>query len=175
MTFHRARNNLLRLAPLLLCSWVAACEQGRLTLKPESCTTVSDQQKLWLTQEWSQFSRYVRACPVKESTEKTAIVLVSIDAAGYYKDQAGTDAPQVRFPRPILFSPTGKVLGRLPYNFPDDPPTELRVTFSDWRGGFPMRVDMFIKDPAAGGDRNLRPLVWNRQREEYQQPPKEKK
>jgi hypothetical protein len=154
---------------------VAACEPGRLALKPESCTTLSNQQKLWLTQEWTQFSRYVRACAVKESTEKTAVVLISIDVAGYYKDQPGTDAPQVKFPRPILFSPTGKVLGTLPYNFPDDPPTELRVTFSDWRRGFPMRIEMFLKDPAAGGDRNLRPLVWNPRREEFLQTPKQEK
>jgi hypothetical protein len=163
------------LALQLLCAGTAACEPARVTVNPNSCTAVSQQQKLWLPAEWTPLYRYVRACPIEQVGTKPAILLVSVFAADYYKDQPGDGVPQVKMPRPILFSPTGKVLGRLPYNFPDDPPTELQVTFSDWQAGFPARVELFLKDPAAGGDRRLRPLVWDRQRAEFQPEPKQEK
>jgi hypothetical protein len=136
---------------------------------------VSNQEKSWLPAEWAPFLRYVKVCPARQAGAKPAVLLVSVFAVDYYKDQPGNVVQQVEMPRPILFSPTGTVLGRLPVNFPDDPPEELQVTFSDWQASFPARVELFVKDPAAGGNRSLRPLLWDRQRSVYQQQPKQEK
>jgi len=165
----------MALAAILQYGGTAACEPARLTVNPNSCTEVSDLQKAWLPAEWAPFVRYVRACPIRQTGPKPAIVLISVFAADYYRNQPGNEVLQVKMPRPILFSPTGTVLGRLPFNFPDDPPAELRVTFAEWQAGFPARVELFLKDPAAGGDRSLRPLVWDPQRAEFRPGQKERK
>jgi hypothetical protein len=70
-------------------------------------------------------------------------------------------------PQPLLFSPGGSQLGTLPYNFPDDPPLQLHVTFTDWVRGFPQRIDLRVIDPTAGGDRDLPSLVWDEPRSRY--------
>ena len=88
------------------------------------------------------------------------MLLVSVHADLYYKGQPGKSVHQVKMPSPLLFLPSGDVLGSLPYNFPDDPPAELRVTFDQWVGDFPERIELQLIDPRAAGDRSLPPLIW---------------
>ena len=64
-------------------------------------------------------------------------------------------------PKPLLFTPAGKVVGSLPYNFPDDPPFSLEVTFTEWKSGFPQRIELFLRDPTVSGDHALTPLAWD--------------
>ena len=70
-------------------------------------------------------------------------------------------------PNPLLLSPSGEARGSLPYNFPDDPPATLRVTFAEWRSDFPHRIDLYLSDPRASGNRALPALHWSSKEKKF--------
>jgi hypothetical protein len=139
----------------------------RLVLSPKLCSALSTAQQKWLTPEWQPYLEYTRACPVRNSNSKAVVFLVSVHADVYYKAQTGTSVPLVKLPSPLLFLPSGEVAGSLPYNFPDDPPAELRVTFANWQAGFPQRIDLFLTDVRAGGNRSLPSMLWDKSQKKY--------
>jgi hypothetical protein len=146
-----------------------ACQIPRpLVLSPKVCSALSTAQQKWLTPEWNPYLEYTRVCPVRDSKSRgTVVFLVSVHADVYYKAQTGTSVPLVKLPSPLLFLPSGEVVGSLPYNFPDDPPAELRVTFADWQAGFPQRIDLYLTDPRAGGNRPLPSMLWDKSQKKY--------
>lgn len=152
--------------------WLAAavltggCERTRQnvarddpSVSPSDCAAPDPALQGRLPAEWTPFLPAVRTCSVR-ATDGTAVLrLVSVWADIYY--QASDSSLQVEMPRPLLLTASGDPVGRLPFNFPDDPPRELTVTFRDWKDGFPRRIDLFVKDPAVLGDRELPPLHWD--------------
>ena len=176
MSFRNAGGISLTLTPfvaLYVCAIANA--SPRVTLDPSRCTAITQSQKLWLPLEWQPFTPYTRVCAVRErSGAKPVLRLISIFATEYYKNQPGKAVQQIKMPEPILFSLTGQILGRLPFNFPDDPPTELRVTFCAWKERFPQRIDLFLKDPAVLGNRTLPPLIWDSTKGVFERHSKEK-
>lgn len=131
------------------------------TLRPALCEASPTRQKQWLGPEWQPFLKYTRTCSIRDLYGKPVLLLISAWAELYYKDQPGGTVEQAKFPKPLLFLPSGARVGSLPFNFPDDPPTELRVTFTSWNGNFPHRIELYLKDPAALGDRSLPPQIWD--------------
>lgn len=139
----------------------------RVVVNPARCGRLSAAQQKWLTPEWAPYLDYTRICPVRNPKRETAVLLVSVHADLYYKAQPGQSVVTVQLPSPLLFLPSGGLLGSLPYNFPDDPPAELRVTFVQWDQGFPLRLELFVTDPRASGNRSLPPLVWDNAQKKY--------
>jgi hypothetical protein len=159
---------------MALCMLAGAFEYGlarpiprRLVLSPKLCSAVSTEQQKWLTPEWQPYLEYTRVCAVRNSKSQAVVFLMSVHADVYYKAQTGTSVPQVKLPSPLLFLPSGEIAGSLPYNFPDDPPAELRVTFANWQAGFPQRIDLFLTDPRAGGNRSLPSMLWDKSQKKY--------
>jgi hypothetical protein len=148
----------------------AADQREKITVDPAHCTRLSDAQKQWLTPEWQRYLEYTRICAIGNRRSETALFLVSVHADLYYKSQPGQPVHQVTLPNPLLFLPSGDVLGSLPYNFPDDPPAELRVTFTQWEQGFPERIELYLTDPRAAGSRPLPPLRWNAAQRKFLSP-----
>jgi hypothetical protein len=144
----------------------------KLVLRANDCTPLAAAQQEWLTADWQPYLAYTRACPVRNSKREIVLLLVSVHADLYYKAQPGQSVSAVKMPNPLLFLPSGEVVGSLPYNFPDDPPAELRVTFAQWERDFPERIELYLTDPRAGGDRSLPPLHWESSQQKYL--PKEK-
>jgi hypothetical protein len=150
------------------CASSPAAEQRRKTvLNPAHCRHLSEEQQRWLPREFQPYLEYTRVCVIQNSKSETVVLLVSVHADLYYKAQAGQSLHQVEMPAPLLFLPSGEVSGSLPYNFPDDPPAELRVTFAQWEGGFPERIELYLIDPRAGGNRSLPPLVWDASQKKF--------
>lgn len=158
---------LLSAAFLGLATSAVSAAPRRVVVTPALCKPTDAVRKQWLPPDWQRFLGYTYTCTIPASTRKPALLLISVRADAYYKNQPGTTVEQVMMPRPLLFSPAGSVLGSLPYNFPDDPPTRLRVTFSGWVNGFPNRIELFLKDPAALGDRSLPPLLWDENQKKF--------
>jgi hypothetical protein len=144
-----------------VCSSLAA-QSRSVVASTADCSRLSSVQRKWLSYDWQPFLDFTRACPIKDSKRETIILLVSAWASLYFEAQPGSTIPLVPLPHAMLFSPSGKVLGSLPYNFPDDPPAELRVTFTHWEDDFPQRVGLRLKDPRAAGPRPLPSLFWDR-------------
>lgn len=139
----------------------------KVNVNPDRCSPLSAAQQEWLTPEWQPYMDYTRICPVRNSKREMVLWLVSVHADLYYRAQPGSSATIIKLPSPLLLLSSGEVLGSLPYNFPDDPPAELRVTFVDWERDFPRRVELFLTDPRASGDRSLPPLLWDDIKKKY--------
>ncbi|GEM_PF-6509578 len=142
-------------------------QRRKTVVNPAHCIPLSDTQQRWLTSEWQRYLDYTRICGIQNSKHKTVLLLVSVHADLYYKAQPGQSVLQVQMPRPLLFLPSGAALGSLPYNFPEDPPAELRVTFARWVQGFPERIELYLTDPRAAGDRSLSPLIWDESKKKF--------
>jgi hypothetical protein len=126
---------------------------------PADCVAPDASVRARLDEAWQPFLPFTRACTVRSPERQPALLLVSVWAERYYEDSRS--AVQAAMPKPLLLTTSGATVGRLPFNYPDDPPAALTVTFHDWRDGFPRRIELFVKDPAALGDRALPPLRWN--------------
>lgn len=135
--------------------------QHKVVVDPVQCSRLTQAQQNWLSPTWQPYLEYARICSIRNSKQEAVVLLVSVHADLYYGAQPGQSVHQVKMPDPLLFLPSGEVLGYLPYNFPDDPPAELRVTFARWEQGFPERIDLYLTDPRAGGNRSLPSLVWD--------------
>jgi hypothetical protein len=149
----------------------ASCRAGdelrKVVVDSAHCGGLSEVQQRWLTSEWQPYLKYTRICAIRNAKREAAVLLVSVHADLYYREQPGQSVQQVNLPRPLLFLPSGEVAGSLPYNFPDDPPAELRVTFARWVQGFPERIELYLSDPRAAGDRSLPPLIWDESKKKF--------
>jgi len=129
-------------------------------LSPSTCTPIGSGERAWLGAEWQPFLSSVDACPVRDERGGTALLIVTVSAQRYYAPLPDGTITKA-LPKPLLVKPGGRVVGALPYSFPDDPPFELEVSFADWRDGFPWRVELFVRDPTVSGDHGLEPLRWD--------------
>jgi hypothetical protein len=129
-------------------------------LNETTCRPATQAETRVLAAEWSPFLSYTDACEVKDGRGKTVLVLLAVSAPRYY-ERLPSGAETVSMPKPVLFTAGGENVGALPLNFPDDPPFALQVTFANWKDGWPLRIEMFVKDPTVTGDHSLEPLVWD--------------
>jgi len=166
---HATRLTKLGLAVFLALQFTGAAraQTRRVIPSPSHCKPPSASQEKWLSSEWIPYLKYSRACSIRDAKHRSVIVLISVWAELYYKAQAAKNVEQVDLPHPQIFSPSGEILGSLPYNFPDDPPAELRVTFTRWVDDFPERIELFLNDPRAAGNRQLPPMIWSRDQKKY--------
>jgi hypothetical protein len=159
----RVRTNFGLILAILagLCAASTALPQRNVVVDAAHCVRLSDVQRHWLPADWQPFAEYTRICSVHNSEHEAVLFLVSVHADLYYRAQLSSTVHQVELPHPLLLLPSGAVSGSLPYNFPDDPPAELRVSFAKWQHGFPQRIDLYLTDPRAAGNRSLPPLAWD--------------
>jgi hypothetical protein len=134
-------------------------------VEPETCRGITAHQNAWLGPEWKPYLHFVKACEIK-SGKITALYLLSVWGDDYYRSLPPS-APAPNLPKPVLVSPQGKILGRLPEIFPRDPPRTLDVTFARWVSNFPHEIRLHLEDPAVTGDRVLPPLVWDADSQTY--------
>ena len=96
-----------------------------------------------------------------------ALEIIAVSANNYYERLSeGTDL--VPMPLPLILLPGGRVAGRLPYNYPDDPPLATTLQFSEWRDEIPQRIEVHVQEAAGSGDRAMTPMVWNSRTGKYQ-------
>ena len=151
----------------VLLSGNLAAQTHRVVATSQHCKPLSEVQRAWLPTGWAQFDDYTRACPILDAKKRPVLFLVSVWAALYYRSQDQPVVEQVEMPRPLLFLTSGQIAGDLPANFPDAPPAALRVTFAQWTRDFPLRIELFLSDPRAGGSRALPSLRWDPSRLKY--------
>jgi hypothetical protein len=127
-------------------------------LRVAQCIPVPPQQRAWLGEDWERFLPFVHSCEVKR--QKSRPIFVLSVWAEQFEATLPKGAPAERLPKPLIASSDGKVLGRLPVGFPDDPPRSSEISFSNWVRGFPRKIRIVVNDPTVTGDRTL-VLEWN--------------
>jgi len=70
-------------------------------------------------------------------------------------------------PRSLILDKHGGVIGTLPDSFPENPPGKLRVTFADWRNGWPYRIELYDSGISALPPGPLPPMLWDPQAGQY--------
>jgi hypothetical protein len=129
-------------------------------LNSAHCRSAGDVILQGLPAQWQSFRKFVMDCPVRSPEGSRALSLIAVSAERYYR-QLPSGASIIKMPKPLLYSRQHTIIGELPLNFPDDPPAELHITFSDWHHGFPNLIKLHVLDPAAAGNRDLAPLHWD--------------
>jgi hypothetical protein len=129
-------------------------------LDAAACRAAAPREAERLPPEWAAFAPHVRMCDVSGGGERAALTIATVFAEDYYR-RLPSGSPAVDLPKPVLLDAAGDTVGRLPFSFPDDPPFALEVSFAQWKDGRPERIELFLRDPTAGGDRQLDPLIWD--------------
>ncbi len=118
-----------------------------------------------LSGEWQTFAADIDECSLRGADGAVAVRVVAVSAKKFYARQPD-GAPTVGMPKPLIVSATGKTIGRLPYNYPDDPPFASALNFEDWRDGLPRRIRIAVTDPTVSGDHELA-MTWDESKGEY--------
>jgi hypothetical protein len=123
------------------------------------------EQKNWADYQWAPFESHEIACPLRTGG-RIVLVVLSVDAYEIEKTLPA-QAPAPKYPRALIVTPGGRAVGNLPFAFPFDPPVSLDVAFADWKDGLPRTVELYLEDPAVGGNRKLPSLKWDEKLARY--------
>ena len=107
------------------------------------------------------YGAYVQQCPVRGLDGGLALTVVTLRVDRAMADNFFAHRLYADLPKPLLRGPKGQTLGHLPENFPEEPPSALHVTFTDWVGGMPRRVMLYEAGESAIEPHALDPLVWD--------------
>jgi hypothetical protein len=139
-------------------------------LDPKRCVAIETEKRQWLTPEWQRFLDFVNVCPVRQDSARPQLFIVTIRVLDF-DATLPENAPAPKYPLPLIVLPDGTRVGSLPYPFPDDPPRTLRVSFRNWRDGFPSEIMLYLDDPTVTGSRSMPALKWNAARKQYSSSP----
>jgi hypothetical protein len=148
----------LALASLPVCAATTRRVQVHATDCHPVATTVIDAQDA----AWQIFRQYAHICTVRapDGRPVLSVLTVRID---FFEAINGVfaDSP-TPFPRPQVLDLHDKTLGVLPGPFPTGGyPGSAKLVFTDWRGGFPWRIELRQINAAAMGSYDEPPLMWN--------------
>lgn len=92
-----------------------------------------------LDDEWQPFAAHIQACVVVDPQGTPALEILAVSASGL------GDTQRTAVPRPVILLPGGRPVGRLPYNYPDDPPVTTTLEFAQWQAGIPYRITIRVQ------------------------------
>ncbi len=136
-------------------------------LRSDDCRPASDVERKWTDNRWDSWVDHVKTCALRLGEGAPILYLLSVWVDDYYGMKKGTPRAE-EIPRPILLSSEGSWLGELPWHFPGEEATTLKVIFRSWRNGWPEYIDLFLFDMAVGGNRPLKEMRWNASKRVYE-------
>jgi hypothetical protein len=147
-------------------SAATSAAHGSVPLDATACRPVTPEQRKWADGDWTPFENYQIACPLR--TRGGVVVLYVLSVNDYDIEKARPpEAPATKLPKALIVTPQGHSVGRLPFAFPFDAPVSLDVKFANWSHGFPQTVELYLEDPAVGGNRKLPRLEWDAKQGQY--------
>jgi hypothetical protein len=150
-------------APLLgvIFIFVEAAAPYAVKLNVRECRAASPALLSTLGDAWRALSSYAQDCPVLGPDGKVALT-VAILRIDRMEQQHYFDAHHdPRIPLPVLLDASLGHIGKLPEGFPVDLPGALQVTFTDWRGGMPKRIDQYEAFETALPPHDLPAQSWD--------------
>jgi hypothetical protein len=153
----------------------SAAMADRVFLDKNSCRTAPSELLQSLYIGLQEFQPYVDLCPVPGKNGKPILYVLTprIDIGGgdfpfmEKFNKKGHGLPRELF----ILNLNMNFVGKFPDCFPSDPPDELDVIFSNWKGGFPYRIDFYFHANSMSGPRYRKPLYWNPGTAKFQEDP----
>jgi hypothetical protein len=102
-----------------------------------------------LEAEWQAFADHIDACVVVDPEGTPALEILAVSAQRFYSTRPLGSAT-VAMPLPAILLPGGRLVGRLPYHYPGDPPRTTTLELSQWQAGIPQRIEMRMREPLTG-------------------------
>jgi len=142
-------------------------ERAKVLLKPETCREISESESAKLPSVWRPYIGFIKACQIFASGA-LEVDIISIWLLDYFQSKYPEGAAPVMesFPMPVIVNQDLKVLGTLPEYYPDDPPRELEIYYSD-KTTIPPDLYIKVYNPGAGGDYSYPPMTWNVRKGSY--------
>lgn len=160
LAHHRCGREALWMVALVLAATGCATGSALTDLAGARHAMASATQRAGLPTVWAPFDRDLESYEVHNAAGAVVMRVIAVSAQrSYAREPQGTLT--VKMPRPLIVAADGSTVGELPYNYPDDPPFDLRVRFVAWSDGWPQRIELQLTDPTVSGNRALPPLLWD--------------
>ena len=146
--------------------------KGYIKLNPDECVPLSKEVVIsQLPADWHHSAGFVKICQLKQKkTTATPVSIISIWVLDYYDAKFPPPATRKgeKFPLPIVVDNEFHTLGQLPQQYPDDPPRELNIYYSEFQAGTMSEILIDVYNPAVSGDYYYAPFRWNKQDKIYE-------
>ena len=133
------------------------------------CHTAAPKLLQTLGAEWQALSNYMQDCPVPGPDGKTALSIAVVRIDRMQADRWFDPHRDPHIPLPVILDDESRVIGKLPEGFPADLPGALQVTFKDWSGGLPSRIEQFEAFETALPPHTLAAQIWDPAKLQYRQ------
>lgn len=161
-----------RSIPLILCAGLltaAGAPSYSVRLDSRQCAAMPARDVAALGPGWATLAPYVQRCRVRGPNGRVAVLvdIVRLDRAlegDFFKAHAYGDVPA-----PVLRDAAGRVVGHLPEGFPVQPPGELKVRFTRWRGAMPQEIMLYEAGESALAPHALPSLRWDERTRSYRE------
>ena len=154
------------LAALALSASASASEYA-VRLDAGRCVPLAQPELAALGSAWAAFAPFAQRCPVPDPDGRAvlSVYIVRLDQA--YAAHLFNGRPELTSPNPELRDAAGRVVGVLPEGFPVDPPGRMRVTFTDWQGGLPRRIELYEARADGASPQSVPPMHWDPEASSY--------
>jgi len=123
---------------------------------------------------WWQMLPYSQICPVRNENAQD-ILYVLTDRKDLWAEDEHAIAETLRNhwggpENALIFDRNYKIIGHFLGQFPSDGPVHMEVTFTDWRDGYPWRIEFAYTERHRDGTPREPPppLLWNATNGVYQ-------
>lgn len=139
------------------------------SLDAEVCHAAAPKLLETLGADWQAVSGYVQDCPVLGPDGKTALSVAVVRIDRMQANRWFDKHAEPRRPLPVILDNASRNIGKLPEGFPADLPGALQVTFKDWSGGLPSRIDQYEAFETALPPHVLAAQVWDPTKRQFRQ------
>jgi hypothetical protein len=158
------------IAFVLICGPARAAAHLTGELDLTSCRSLGSDARAKLDSDWEPWVEFVQLCPILSPQGRNILSVMTV-RFDLFEAKYGWDGEFLgkTLPKTRLVDERGLTIGTCYSTVPGGFPGEDKMTFSDWRGGFPYRVNVLHIDAAALGTYRDPPLIWNPHKRRYEQ------
>jgi hypothetical protein len=159
------------IAIFLLVGSITVQAKGTARIELTDCSAAPSSAWAQLEGNWRAWDGYVLLCPVHSPDGRVSVYVVTISINLWEDDHVGAAAapiPLGAVPKALIIGPDLETLGTMPTALGRGYPDRTMFEFSDWRQGFPLRIDAHHFHSPPTGDYDERPLIWNPSSRRYE-------
>ena len=138
------------------------------------CRTAPEEIFYGLEIYWKKLSKFVGICPLSNFNHKTILYILTFreDLWGFYPNAARDilEGNGVAPDDALIMNTNYQTIGHFLGQVPSDGPVHMEAWFTDWRDGYPWRIEFAYTERHRDGTpyRPPPPLLWNATNGVYQ-------